>query len=55
MPRYRVIYEQTEQFAMEVEAENREQADDLASEMFSSGDYEELGVLQIETSEIKEI
>ena len=53
--KYRVIFEQTEHFSVEVEAENKEQADDLASEAFSNGEYDELGDCSVISTEVKEI
>ena len=55
MKKYRVTFEQKETFYTEVEARDKQEADDLASENISNGDYRENGDCAIISIEVKEI
>lgn len=55
MKKYEVILEQTEHFRVIVEAKDEQQADDKACEMFSGGDYDELGDCEITSTKVNEI
>ena len=43
MKKYRVTFEQTETFDVVVEANDEQEADDLATERFNNGDAKETG------------
>ena len=55
MTKYKVFFEQTEHFTVEVEAESKQEADDKANVLFSSGDYDEIGDCSVISTEVKEI
>jgi hypothetical protein len=55
MKKYEVILEQTEHFRVIVEARDENEADDRACEMFSNGEYDELGDCGITNTNVKEI
>lgn len=55
MKKYKVIFEQTEHFRVIVEAKDKDDADDKASQMFSNGEYDELGDCDVKTESIEEI
>lgn len=55
MKKYEVILEQTEHFRVIVEARDEDEADDRACEMFSNGEYDELGDCGITNTKVSEI
>lgn len=55
MKKYKVIFKQTETFTVEVEAKNKEDADDKASQAFSNGEGTDNGDCEVETFSITEI
>ena len=55
MKKYEVLLEQTEHFKVIVEAQDEQEADDKGCEMFSNGEYDEIGDCQITNTKVKEI
>ena len=53
MKKYIVYLEQKELFKVVVEAENPDMAEDKASEMFSNGEYDDTGSLDVSVKSIQ--
>ena len=55
MKKYRVTFEQTETFDVVVEANDEQEADDLATERFNNGDAKETGDCEVSSIEVIEL
>ena len=55
MNTYEVIFEQTEQFKVTIEAKDKDDADDKANQMFSNGEYDDMGNCEVKSISVTQI